>query len=224
VITVLPGLIAGLGHVLSGPDHLAALAPWSLEQRGRAWVMGLRWGIGHAGGVIVMGLLSLWLREMLPLNALSAWAERLVGVVLMGIGIWGFRRALSRHLHSHEHIHDGQAHIHVHFHGLMAAHGPTELGRHSHSHAAFGVGALHGVAGSSPLLAVLPALALPTTGQAICYLAAFGVGTIGAMAAFTSVVGLLAKGFAFNGIKAYRALMIGCSTAAMGVGTYWLIF
>lgn len=224
MITILPGLIAGVGHVLSGPDHLVALAPWSIEQRGRAWIMGIRWGLGHAGGVIVMGLLSLWLREVLPLNWLSSWAERLVGAVLIGIGIWGFRKALAKHLHIHEHIHGGRAHVHVHFHGSATAHDLAELATHSHTHAAFGVGALHGVAGSSHLLGILPALAFPTTGQAICYLAAFGVGTIGAMAALTSVVGVLAKEVAFGRTKAYRALMFGCSTAAMGVGVYWLTF
>lgn len=224
MITILPGLIAGLGHVLSGPDHLVALAPWSLEQRGRAWSMGIRWGLGHAGGVIVVGLLSLWLREMLPLASLTPWAERLVGAVLIGIGIWGFRKALAKHLHIHEHTHNGRAHVHIHVHRSATAHDLRELTAHSHTHAAFGVGALHGIAGSSHLLGILPALALPTTGQALCYLAAFGVGTIGGMAAFTSMVGVLAKGFAFGRPKAYRALMVACSTAAMGVGVYWLIF
>ena len=223
MITVLPGLVAGLGHVLSGPDHFAALAPWSIEQRGRAWVIGIRWGLGHACAVIVMGVLSLWLREMLPLKSLSSWAEHLVGAVLIGIGILGVLKALAKHFHLHEHTHDGRAHVHVHFHGLATAHGPNEAVAHSHRHAAFGVGALHGVAGSSHVLGILPALAFPTMDQAISYLAAFGIGTILAMAAFTFMVGLLAKGFAFGGINAYRALMFGCSMAAMAVGVYWLV-
>jgi len=224
MIAIIPGLMAGLGHVFSGPDHLAALAPWSMEQRGRAWVVGIRWGLGHATGAMVVGMLSLWLREMLPLDWLSSWAERLVGVMLIGVGIWGFRKALAKHLHAHTHAHDGVTHVHFHYHDGKAAHNPEILAMHSHSHAAFGVGALHGVAGSSHLWGVLPALAFASAGQAIGYLAAFGLGTILAMAMFTSVVGWLARVFAFGGARVYRALMVGCSTLAVGLGTYWLLF
>src|SRR4029453_11586897 len=95
VIAIFSGLIAGLVHVFSGPDHLAAVAPLSVAHREQTWTTGFRWGIGHAGGVLVIGLLSLLFRELLPLDLLSSWAERLVGVMLIGIGIWGFRRALE---------------------------------------------------------------------------------------------------------------------------------
>ena len=224
MMALLPGLMAGLAHVFSGPDHLAALTPWSIEQRGRAWLMGVRWGLGHAGGVLAVGLLSLWLREMLPLDWLSALAERLVGLVLAGIGIWGFRKAFAKHLHTHEHTHEGWTHTHIHAHSAATAHHSNQTAAHSHTHAALGVGALHGVAGSSHLLGVLPALAFPTGTEAVCYLIAFGIGTILSMAGFTFVVGVLARKFAFVRARAYRTLMFGCSAAAMGVGAYWLIF
>src|SRR5512136_1769586 len=99
----LMGLAAGLIHVLSGPDHLAAVAPLALNARERHWQPGLNWGMGHTAGVLLVGLLALLLREVLPIEALSSWGERLVGVVLIGIGVWGARRAAGLTIHVHEH-------------------------------------------------------------------------------------------------------------------------
>ncbi len=42
------GLVAGFVHVLSGPDHLAAIAPYAVDGKSRAWRTGVRWGLGHA--------------------------------------------------------------------------------------------------------------------------------------------------------------------------------
>src|SRR2546426_1662395 len=96
VISIFSGLVAGLVHVFSGPDHLAAVAPLSVSQRKQTWAIGFRWGLGHASGVVLVGLISLLLREILPLDLVSSCADRLMGVVLIGIGIWGIRKALSQ--------------------------------------------------------------------------------------------------------------------------------
>lgn len=223
MIAIFTGFIGGLIHVLSGPDHLAAVAPLAVEGRARAWRTGLRWGLGHSSGVVMVGVLSLWLREVLPVNFLSSWSEHLVGIVLIGIGIWGFRRAFSNHVHAHEHSHDGHHHLHVHIHGGQAAHNHSESATHTHTHAAFAVGTLHGVAGSSHFLGVLPALAFPTKAGAIVYLAAYGVGTVLAMLSFSSIVGLAANRFAVDGARIHRSLMLACSVTAMLVGGYWLM-
>lgn len=225
VISIIAGAFsAGVVHVLSGPDHLAAVAPLSLDSRRRAWVTGVRWGIGHSAGVLLVGLLSLALRGVLPVNALSSWAERLVGVTLLGIGIWGLRSALTRHVHVHEHSHDGQTHAHIHIHGHATAHSnaaPT-ANSHAHTHAAFAVGTLHGLAGSSHFLGVLPALAFPRNTQAASYLIAFGLGSIVAMGVFSSVINWMTRTFASRAEHAYRVVMATCSTIALAVGVYWL--
>ncbi len=69
----LAGLVAGFVHVLSGPDHLAAIAPCAATRKARAWRTGVRWGVGHSAGVLGVGLLALLARHALPLDALSAW-------------------------------------------------------------------------------------------------------------------------------------------------------
>ena len=225
MISVVTGLVLGAIHVVSGPDHLAAVAPFAAESRRKAWEVGLRWGVGHAGGVLFIGLLSLLLRDWLPLDAISSWSERLVGVVLIGIGLWGVRRALSGRVHTHEHEHDGEKHVHIHTHdgATTHTHSHGSAVEHRHTHAAFAVGTLHGVAGSSHFLGVLPALAFPTMTEAVWYLTAFGIGTVAAMMVFSSLVGWSARSLAASGAQAYRQMMGFCSLAAVVVGGWWLV-
>lgn len=220
MIPIVAGLVAGAAHVLTGPDHLTAIAPLAVRRPQRAWLPGVRWGLGHSVGVGVVGALALALRGLIPVEWLSSWGERAVGVTLFGIGLWALRAALRKHIHAHEHEHDGERH--VHFHAHRHAHGPGDAAAHLHAHAAFGIGVLHGLAGSSHFLGVLPALALPTATAAATYLVAFALGTISAMAAFSWGVGRLAAGSARRGVQLYRGLMGACALAAMGVGGFWL--
>jgi hypothetical protein len=215
MLIVITGAIAGLFHVLSGPDHLAAIAPIAADRRHRGWIAGWTWGLGHASGVVVVALLAVLLREVLPpIDVISAWSERLVGAALVGIGLWalgrGLRVAPARHQHgawSHDHLH------------VQA--GPDWIRRLGHAHASFYLGVLHGVAGSSHFFGVLPALALPTTSAAVVYIVSFGVGTIAAMTIFAAAVGSIAAR-SVRGPRAYRAMMSAAAVLAIVVGGVWL--
>ena len=223
MITALAGFVAGMHHVVTGPDHLAAVAPLAVTDRRAAWRSGLTWAAGHAGGVGIIALVALALREVVPFEAewLSGWSERLVGVVLIGIGLWGLRRALSRRLHTHVHEHEGHSHVHVHLHAGEEAHEPVHPGAHHHTHAALAVGTLHGLAGGSHFLGVLPALALGTR-DAEVYLAAYGVGTVASMVLFASHMAYLAIRAGRSGLRWARGLMTASSVAAILVGAYWI--
>lgn len=217
MLIALTGALAGLFHVLSGPDHLAAVAPLAVEDGRRGWLAGWTWGFGHASGVVVVALLAILLKALLPpIDVLSAWGERVVGVALIGIGIWALRRALNIAPGAHQH--GAVAHDHIHVHA-----GPRWARRVGHAHASFLMGILHGVAGSSHFLGVLPALALPTRGAAIAYIGAFGVGTVVAMTAFAAVIGTA-------GIRVrqraglYRGMMLTAATLAIAVGGFWLVY
>ena len=218
---ILTGILAGIIHVWTGPDHLTAVAPLAVRRPQRAWVPGVRWGFGHSAGVAVVGLLSLMLRNLIPVDWLSSWGERLVGVMLFGIGLWALHHAFKNKIHAHEHEHDGERHVHFHTH--HHGHAPEKAAPHRHTHAAFGIGTLHGLAGSSHFLGVLPALALPTTTQAVAYIAAFGAGTVLAMTLFSWGIGWLALRLTDQGAIFYRRLMTGCGVAALGVGVFWMV-
>lgn len=212
MILVLAGFAAGFIHVLTGPDHLAAVAPLAAKNPRSSWIAGLRWGLGHASGACAVGLAMLLLRGLVPIDLLSHTGERLVGVVLIGIGAWALRKGMQIHSHEHDHGHDHHEHIHMH--------GRDE--QHVHRHAAFAVGTLHGLAGSSHILGVLPALALPTVTMAVAYLAAFGLGTVIAMMAFSHMVGAVASRLEVKAWKVYQGMMYACSVVAFVVGVTWL--
>jgi cytochrome c biogenesis protein CcdA len=220
MIAVWLGLLAGTVHVWSGPDHLAAIAPLAVRRPKQTWIPGAKWGAGHSAGVLVVGILSLFLRNLIPTSFISNWGERLVGVMLIAIGAWALTKAFR--VHAHEHEHDGERHLHLHTHVHGDAHEQPAAHAH-HTHAAFGIGILHGLAGTSHVLAVLPPLAMATKTQAISYLVAFGIGTVVSMATFSTMMGLLSQRFARNGIKVYRGLMAACSAVAIGVGCFWLL-
>jgi hypothetical protein len=218
LLIIAAGIGAGLVHVFSGPDHLAAIAPLAMKRERDAWRTGLRWGMGHASGVIFVGILSLILRGILPVDLISSWSDRLIGALLIGIGFWTLRKALL--IHTHTHAHEGEAHEHVHVHTRTAAEA-HEVKRHLHTHAAFGIGTLHGLSGSSHFLAIIPALAMPSTSLAIVYLACYGVGTVLAIILFASAINSLSMRFAGT-TKVYRGFLFACSGVAVTVGCIWL--
>lgn len=200
MMLALAAFLAGFVHVLLGPDHLAAIAPYAVDGKARAWRTGVRWGLGHAAGALGVGLLVLVLREGLPVEVVSAWGERVVGLVLIGIGIWGLRAAWAR-----------------------ATLGTRAHQAQAHAHAAFAVGTLHGLAGSAHLLGMLPALALPSDLAAGAYLLLFGTGSVAAMASFASLVGWIAGRRGASSPRAQSAPLGFSSLAAVAVGAFWTL-
>ena len=97
-------------HVLTGPDHLSALATLSanvhnIEQA--AW-LGIRWGIGHSTGLLLVAILLLLFNNhpsdnddtiVVP-KYLSVFFETLVGIFLIFLGTYGIHRARVKRFES----------------------------------------------------------------------------------------------------------------------------
>jgi hypothetical protein len=63
----------GVIHVLTGPDHLSAIATLSVNLGNcRAFSHGVRWGIGHSIGLIVVGTIFIVLENIHPNNNSNA--------------------------------------------------------------------------------------------------------------------------------------------------------
>ena len=216
------GGLGGIVHVLIGPDHLAAVAPFTSGRRIKAWLSGLWWGIGHTTGIWLTGLLLYLLHDWLPLEALSHWSERLVGVVLIALGIWGIRRALGSHLHYHTHEHDGKQHAHFHVHDSQSKHPLQEQSAHEHRHGLLSIGLLHGLAGSSHLIGLLPALTISSETGVVLYIGGFGIGAILAMASFSWFIGAAVERLSTWSANSFRYLQLSFSGFAILVGAAWL--
>jgi hypothetical protein len=213
---LLIGFLAGFAHVVTGPDHLAALAPYASRDNGNTakWCLGLRWGLGHAAGVAVIGLLLWLLKDSATVEGLSAWAERLVGAVLIVVGAFGLHARLRGKIHSHEHHHSGVSHSHIHTHFAQAD--------HRHSHVALGIGLLHGTAGGSHLWVLLPTLAIGHLTGVTLYLAAYALATVAAMTLFTAGLGSLAKRLAKLQPQRGNRFGLACCSLTVSIGGYWL--
>ena len=217
MLTALSAALAGAVHVLSGPDHMAAVAPLAIAGRERSWLAGWTWGLGHASGVVVVAVQAVLLRGLLPpVDAISLWGERIVGGALIGVWLWALRQGLG--IGTSRHVHGGVTHSHMH-----VRRGPRVLQRLGHAHAALLMGILHGVAGTSHFLGVLPALALPTRAESLTYVGVFGVASVVAMTGFAAAVGAVAQRSSAHGVAAHRILVLAGAVLAVVVGGYWLV-
>ena len=230
-LPILFGLIAATIHVLSGPDHLAAVGPLALNTRFRPWLIGMSWGIGHLIGMLLLGMLFIYFKEFIPFDYISKNSEKLVGILLILIGCWAFfRMYLFNRKKNHAHIHthkDKTGHFFVHYH----SHDHHYTKEHNHEHelehktylAALGIGIIHGLAGFSHILSILPTLAFPSLFESVLYLIGFGIGTIAAMVAFSFALGLVGK-YSSEKKKDTAFLIVNgiAGSAAVFVGIFWL--
>lgn len=184
------GGLIGMQHALEA-DHLAAVAALNKENNSRRAIVmrGSFWGLGHT--ITLLSICSaLWFFDhMIPQSA-EALLEFTVGImiILLGLNVLGTMRKRRLHVHVHEHA-DGEKHLHVHAHEEEpGAHSASE---HVHEHTSRGlgralaVGMVHGVAGSAGLMVL--AAAARSTGEALGYVAAFGVGSIIGMAVLSFI-------------------------------------
>ncbi len=213
LIGVLTGFAAGALHVVSGADHMVAMAPSAIREPRVALKDGLAWGVGHSAGVLLLSILGILAKDLINIEMMSSYAEFLVGISLLVVGVLAIRTSLRVNIHMHQHMHGEETpHKHFHFHSLgNKLHG-------SHTHAATGLGVLHGFAGASHLVAIIPALALPFVG-ALAYLFAYLLGSVFAM-------GCVVLGISFAVNKAnkmfYPFLMRSIGGLSIAIGIFWL--
>ena len=207
---ILTGIFAGILHVVSGADHLIAMAPAAITSPKIAMRNSFSWGLGHSSGVVLLTFLAIYIKDIAQLNRFSNFAELLVGISLLIIGALAIKNSFLLRIHSHSHHHkNGVAHNHFHFHSKK---------QNKHSHALTGLGLLHGIAGGSHFLAVLPALALPLV-SAISYLVAYLFGSLVSMYVFTFLISFSTLNAGQKFIKRLIAFAGGLS---FFMGLFWV--
>ncbi len=213
LISILTGIAAGAVHVVSGVDHLVAMAPMALHKPRLAFRNGLTWGLGHSAGVLLLSIGAILIKDLIHIERVSSLAEFSVGIALLVVGFLAIKTSFGLNIHKHSHNHsDGHSHDHLHLHFRGSQ-------KHSrHHHAITGLGFLHGLAGASHLVAVVPALALPPL-AAVTYLFAYLVSSIATMGAFLMAISLTTMKLGRRALP----LLVGCAGSLSFVtGLFWI--
>lgn len=187
---------------------------------GRAALFGLRWGLGHALAVLGAGGVLAWSGVSLPGGA-AKWAELVVGAMLLAIGVWAIRASRRLHVHGPE-DHGGHAHLHVHSPDRHPHSHEHADARSRHGHLSTLVGAVHGLAGTAPVVALIPVTLVRGLWPALGYLAAFGVGTILAMGCY-AFLAAVALHRAASTERLARRIAGATGLASLAVGAWWVV-
>lgn len=179
----------GLIHALDA-DHILAVSALSSKRKSahNGLRYALRWSLGH--GAMLLGIILLIHWSGIVMSAqISLVAEQLVGIVLIVLGVLVIYQIRKKHLHIHFHEHESGGHAHWHPHDQQ----DKKKQNHQHEHKAFLIGGLHGLAGSAPLLAMIPLSETKPLSFSLLYLSVFSAGVFLAMISFGGLFGSALK-------------------------------
>lgn len=225
----------GLAHAIE-IDHMIAVTAFvsTRPALGAAMGFGLRWGLGHSLAVFLAGgiLVATGLRWPAGYDAAG---EALVGVLLVVVGVWAMRRARKLHLHApaehgdhaHLHVHAESGPEHAHAHDTHPHPHPPSGHHHHHEEHRAGhgmtlVGMMHGLAGTSAVVALVPVTLMDQRLVGLGYLLAFGVGTILAMTAYAMVAAVALRKASSASLRWGRVLGRFVGVGSVAVGLWWI--
>lgn len=215
-LVLLTGLVLGVRHAFDR-DHVAAVTHFvSLEPdpAKSAW-FGCRWAIGHA--MMVVGLGSLIVVFHLKFDpAFERYAELLVGVSLVILGVWRLILLWQERAHTHPHVH-GVTTPHRHPH----SHEPGQA--HVHWWAPTLVGMVHGASGTMEVFVLLPIAVIATAWLAYAYIGLFSLGCAVSMSGYGYLAGRFYRRASETGRRVYRGLVIATSLSGLALGVVWIL-
>ena len=209
------GSLLGMRHALE-PDHLTAVSTLVTGERNslRAASLGASWGVGHTLSLVIVGVVLVGLRAQMPARVADLF-EFLVALMLIGLGIRAIVLAVRQgpvgptHTHHHGHV--------VHRHAGATPH--VHVGRWTLARRPLLIGAVHGLAGSGALTALV-LTTLPSTAARISYMALFGFGSTVGMAILSGLLGWpLAKVGTNRTLTRAFSVAVGC--ISIGLGLFW---
>ncbi len=211
------GSLLGLRHALE-PDHVAAVttlvADYGRGNRTRtsAAFLGVCWGLGHTAALIAAGALLVVVGAEMPPSAANLF-ELAVALMLVGLGMRSIvnaaRQGPAGPIHAHHH---GRV---IHTHPGAPAH--VHIGRWTFARRPLLVGAMHGLAGSGALTALVLAT-LPSTAARLLYMLLFGMASTLGMAAMSGLFGLLlARAGRDHRFARVVSFAVGCLSTVMGL-------
>ena len=212
------GAAAGCLHTLSGPDHLAALTPLTLgRSHAAAAALGGLWGFGHCVGQAVLGLAMVLLKDRFAslVPSLAKWGSATVGGTLLAIGCLGLLETYQAHSETAAQAAEAEREAEAEAEALLASSSSSSSSSSGGNSKGGFLGSLLGAKGRfnlwtlatgvvyglqpDALFVVVPALALPTKAAAAAYMAAFVLGTVGAMGSYAAAIGATSRAIISSG-------------------------
>jgi len=196
LVGVLLGIALGARHAFE-PDHLAAVSVLAADgpSARRGALIGALWGAGHTLSLLACGLVVAVAATQIP-PGLSDGFELAVAAMLMVLG----GRAMYR----------ARRAPHVHVVGHRRAMRPLI------------VGAVHGLAGSGALTALVMTR-LPSTAERLSFMLLFGLGSVAAMSAISGAAGWpLARLARSPSASRFLSVIAGTMSVALGIGWAWI--
>jgi hypothetical protein len=155
---VLFAILAGFTHAFEA-DHLLAVS--SIVTKRDSLVLavkdGVAWGLGHTSTILMVGCLIIVGRVAIAEHTFH-YFEATVGLMLIGLGMYRLYKIIKMEQHLRT-----QPHFHAH--------------PHAGHRLAYGVGLVHGLAGSGSLV-LLVMSQIPNQWAAVAYLLVFGLGSV----------------------------------------------
>lgn len=246
------GLLMGVIHVVTGADHLSAVATLSCgNDRYAATVLGVRWGVGHCVGLLVVFLAVLAASEEIDRASVRGVEKHMgivVGLLMLGLGAYGLwdaraagdgghgGHAPSRRYGALEDPERGDGVKRALFRdpddeneeeaGASKRGQGAGAARHDgtwRSVGAVAIGVVHGAAGPGAVLGVLPAVALRRSSLVVGYFAGFCVATVATMGAFAASYGEVTSRLGdAHGARVRSVLRCVSAGACLAVGAAWI--
>ncbi len=236
--------VLGAVHAIE-VDHMVAVSVFAgMKPKLRsAASYGCKWGLGHAITVVLVGGVIAWLGLKVP-ESIVRYGEVFVGIALVALGVWAIKTSKKFHTHSPEEhdldaTHHQYSHGHLHAHIISGHHEHPHRHVHTekiehHQHLPAAMGALHGLAGSAPVLALIPITLLDNFQHAVYYLLMFSIGTTLSMMFYAILAALAIQRVslrAVNNVEGSRSgdllnvrLITRCiSGVTILVGLWWII-
>ena len=206
-------LVLGFKHSYDA-DHIVAVSNILKNSKSvkNAFKISMSWAAGHMiTAALVTTALFAFKDSFLPI--FLGHFEKIVGFMLIALGIYSIHSTFR--MHSHEHSHNGILHRHFHLHKKAEEH------RHYHKHM-LGIGIIHGLASNDELLMLFTAsLGITTLGGIIAGIGIFSIGVVLGMLLFAAMFTYpLIK---CSSAKLYRAISFLTGGTSVAYGIYMVM-
>ena len=230
---------------------MSALATLSVGTSLRAFWLGIRWGLGHSTGLVIIAVIFLSLNGQMDLEKIGSYCDWIVGVFMIVLGLYGIYNArtitqdiIREKLQIEEELGEvsnlenvemqyllEEAHGHHHHQcgqcidedENTCCYGKINMrDPNTQRLVAFSVGIIHGVAGPGGILGVLPAVQMNSWTKSMLYLGFFCLTSTLCIGIFAAAYGEITRRIGETEKMLYK-LTIFSATLSLVVGILWLV-